>query len=242
MQQLHVVSHKQELDPDRLSGKVVVVLDILFATTTMVTALAHGAATVIPCLDEAEARDKAVRLSAGTYVLAGEKDAVIIDGFASFAPLALVEEGLAGKTLVYSTSNGTVALRRADGARHIYAAALLNGEAVADEICATTTSEPVLVVCAGSAGRFNLEDFYGAGYLVECLTANDGNRFGLSDAAMAARSIYNAHSPVQCLLSSRVGRMVQDMRLTHEAEFAAQRGTFSVVPRLVDGTLLNVRR
>jgi len=242
MQQLHVVSHKEELDPHRLEGKVIAVLDILFASTTMVTALAHGATTVIPCLDEAEARDKATRLAGGTYVLAGEKDAVIIDGFASFAPLALMEQGLAGKTLVYSTTNGTVALRRADGAKRVYAAALLNGDAVADEICRTTTGESVLVVCSGSKGRFNLEDFYGAGYLVECLTANADNRFQLSDAAMAARAIYAAQPAVECLRGSRVGRMVEGMGLTHETEFAAQCGTFSAVPQLVDGALLNVRR
>lgn len=237
MQQLHVVSHKEDLDPNRLDGKVVVVLDILFATTTMVSALAQGATKVIPCLDGAEARERTKDLRPDSYLLAGEKNALVIEGFASFAPLALAAEGLSGKTLVYSTTNGTVALRRANGAKHVYTAALLNGAAVAKALCSRTTDESILLVCSGSAGRFNLEDFYGAGYLVHCLTAREGNRFALSDAAMAAGRIYTADSALECLLSSRVGRMVQEMQLTHEVHFAAQRDTVCVVPHLVDGAL-----
>lgn len=237
MQQLHVVSHKEDLDPNRLDGKVVVVLDILFATTTMVSALAQGATKVIPCLDGAEARERAKDLRPDSYLLAGEKNALVIEGFASFAPLALAAEGLSGKTLVYSTTNGTVALRRANGAKHVYTAALLNGAAVAKALCSRTTDESILLVCSGSAGRFNLEDFYGAGHLVHCLTTSAGNRFALSDAAMAAERIYTAGSALECLLSSRVGRMVQEMQLTHEVHFAAQCDTVCVVPRLVDGAL-----
>ena len=53
---LHVLTRKEELDDVRVAGRIVVVLDILFASTTMVTALAHGAIEVIPVADEAAAR------------------------------------------------------------------------------------------------------------------------------------------------------------------------------------------
>ena len=79
---IHVLTRKEELDSVRVAGKVVVVLDILFATTTMVTALANGALEVVPVLDEAAARAEAQRCREGCFVLAGELYAETLPGFA----------------------------------------------------------------------------------------------------------------------------------------------------------------
>ena len=105
---IHVLMKKEELDKVRLSGKIVVVLDILFATSTMVTALAHGATEVIPVLDESAARAESGRYR--DCVVAGELDADTIPGFAHPAPLALLKHGVQGKSVIFSTTNGTVAM------------------------------------------------------------------------------------------------------------------------------------
>src|SRR5688500_4228123 len=133
---VHVLTKKEELDSVRLPGKVVVVLDILFATTTMVTALAHGASEVVPVLDEVAARDYGSTLASGSFVLAGELYAETLQGFAHPAPLSLLEHGIAGKTVVYSTTNGTVAMAQCAGAARVYCGALLNAGAVVDRILA----------------------------------------------------------------------------------------------------------
>ena len=80
MSKLHVLLKKEELDAQRLPDKAVVVLDILFATTSIVTALAHGASEVIPTLDRDAALSEAARRPAGSYVLAGELNAVTLTG------------------------------------------------------------------------------------------------------------------------------------------------------------------
>lgn len=102
---IHVLLKKEELDAQRLPGKTVVVLDILFATSSIVAALAHGAAEVIPALDGAAAQAEAARHAAGRCVLAGELNADTLPGFAHPTPLALLAQDLAGKTLIYSTTN-----------------------------------------------------------------------------------------------------------------------------------------
>src|ERR1041384_6697920 len=107
---IHVLTKKEELDTVRVAGKVVVVLDILFATTTMVAALANGAREVVPVLDEAAARAAAKGLPAGSYVLSGELMAETLPGFAHPAPHALIEHGIRDKSVIYSTTNGTVAM------------------------------------------------------------------------------------------------------------------------------------
>ena len=163
---VHVLYRKEELDHERLEGKVAVVLDVLFATSTIITALAHGASEVIPTLDEAGARAEAQKHPEGSYVLAGELYAETLPGFASPTPLALLKEPIAGRKLIYSTTNGTVALRQSAAADHVYAAALINGEAVVKCILASHPGQTILIVCSGSMGMVNLEELYGAGYLV----------------------------------------------------------------------------
>ncbi|MCL4800759.1 MAG: 2-phosphosulfolactate phosphatase [Burkholderiales bacterium] len=235
---VHVLGRKEDIDTVRMPGKVALVLDVLFATSTIATALAHGAAAVIPALDEAAARAEGARRAGESVVLAGELYADTLPGFAPPTPLALIEHGVAGKQVVYSTTNGTTALRAAAGAAAVYAAALLNGRAVVEHALRAHPDATVLIVCAGSMGNFNLEDFLGAGYLVELLVERLGERVDLSDAARAARTVFRAGDPLAALVESRVGRMMIDRGLRHEVEYAAQRSVLGVVPRLSDGRVV----
>lgn len=234
---VHVLTKKEELDNVRIPGKVVVVLDILFATTTMVTALAHGATDVVPVLDEAAALAHGKELAENSFVLAGELYAETLPGFAHPAPLSLLEHGVEGKTVVYSTTNGTVAMTQAAGAARVYCGALLNARAIVERIVARHPRETVLIVCSGSGNNFNFEDFYGAGYFVERFAELLGSAADLSDAAKAARMVYrNARAP-EALLDCRVGRMMVARGLAREVEFACRLDAFPVVPALEQGRL-----
>jgi 2-phosphosulfolactate phosphatase len=235
---VHVLYRKEELDHEKLEGKVAIVLDILFATSTIVTALANGATEVIPTLDEAGARAEAQKHPADSYILAGELYAETLPGFASPTPLALLEEKLAGRKLIYSTTNGTVALRQSARADHVYAGALLNGEAVVKRVLSQHPGKTILIVCSGSMGMVNLEDLYGAGYFVDLLSRALDEDSDFSDAALAARSLFRAEDPADCLLRARVGRLMVERNLIPEVRFAARLSTLDAVPVLKDGRLL----
>jgi 2-phosphosulfolactate phosphatase len=234
---VHVLFRREDLDMVKLDGKVVVVLDVLFATSTMIAALAHGASAAIPALNEADAREAAKGLRAGSYVLSGELLAETIDGFASPTPLALLEHGVSGKTLIYSTTNGTVALKDSAAAEHVFAGALLNAHAVVRHIAATLGDRTILIVCSGSMGNPNLEDMYGAGYFIDLIARELGERRDFSDSAIAARALYQSEPAESLLLRCRVGQMMQERGLTHEVEYAAQLSSLQVVPKLLDGVL-----
>ena len=237
MPKIHVLLKKEELDGVRLPGKIVIVLDVLFATSTIVTALANGAREVIPVLDEAAAKNTALAMPTGSFVIAGELNAITIDGFAAPTPQALLGAGIEGKTLIYCTTNGTVALYKSAAAERVYAAALLNAPAVVNAVAADHGERTILIVCSGSADNFNLEDFFGAGYLVDLFAIALGPDIEFSDAALAARFLYRGNKPVECLLASRVGRMMVERGVEEEVRYAAQRGKFDVVPVLIDGRL-----
>ena len=237
---VHVLFRRQDLDMVKLEGKVVVVLDVLFATSTMIAALAGGAAAVIPTLDEAHARKAANGLQPADYVLAGELFAETIAGFAPPTPKALLQHDLKGRTLIYATTNGTVALSESSPAAHVFAGALLNAEAVVRHIARQHPDGTIVVVCSGSMGNPNLEDTYGAGYFVDLIQQEMRVR-DFSDASHAALAVYRNEGAETALLRSRVGQMMQTRALVPEVKFAAQKSVLDVVPKLVDGELRALR-
>jgi len=230
---IHVLTKKEELDSVRVQGKVVVVLDVLFATTTMVAVLANGAREVVPVLDEAAAR--ACAQGIGECVLAGELYAETLPGFAHPAPLALIAHGVRDKTVVYSTTNGTVAMTQAAGAARVYCGSLLNARPLVEHIVARHRRETVLILCSGSGNNFNYEDFYGAGLFVEHFARAIGDGADLSDAARAARELYRHARLPDALLECRVGAMMVKRGLRREVEYACRVDSLPVVAALEEG-------
>ncbi|MEN9398871.1 MAG: putative 2-phosphosulfolactate phosphatase, partial [Pseudomonadota bacterium] len=169
------------------------------------------------------------------HLLAGELYAETLSGFAPATPLAVLARLPAQGRLIYATTNGTVALTRSQGAAQVYAAALLNAQAVVDHVARHHPDDTILVVCSGSADRFNLEDFYGAGYLVS-LFRQAGVR-DLTDAARAAEWMHAATDARACFNAARVGQRMLDKGLPEELDYAARKSVCSVVPQLVGGVL-----
>jgi 2-phosphosulfolactate phosphatase len=212
---------------------VVIVLDILFATTTIVTAFEAGATAVIPAEDQHEARRIAAAFPAGAFHLAGEHHLAAIAGFATPLPLELTRApGFAGKPLVYSTTNGTVALRYSQGADAVYAAALRNAQATLDHARAHHPGKPIVIVCAGSAGALNLEDFYAAGCLVALLAHGLDPRRDLSDTALAAWATCRASDAWSAIAASRIGRIVCGAGNEEEVRHASQLNAVNLVATL----------
>ena len=239
MQKVHVLLTKEELDHQRLEGRVVIVLDVLFATTSALTALHAGARAVIPALDAEHARSIAASLAPARTVLSGELDAETLPGFVHPTPLALLRQDLQDRILIYSTTNGTVALHKAQAAAQVYAASLRNAQATIQHVLREHAHSTVLVVCAGSSAQFNLEDFYGAGLLVHGLQQAPGPR-SYSDAALAAGLLMQGSDALRCLRASRVGRLMTSRGLDAEVDYAAQLHADSGVARLQNGCLVRV--
>lgn len=217
---LHVLFRKEDLDPGRIAGKTLVVVDVLFATTSIITALDRGVANVYPARDADEALALSRQPGMDTPVLSGEAMFQFIDGFAPPTPLALGPHLDGHKNLIYTTTNGTVALRAGTSAERVLVGALVNAEATARAVDAGYPGT-VIIVCAGTAGAFNMEDFYGAGCLVDRIAqARDGYR--LTDAAMAARDYFRGTEAGPVLHGSLVGCLMQDWGLAGEVDFAAR--------------------
>jgi 2-phosphosulfolactate phosphatase len=239
MPKLHVLLKREEIDPARLEGKVVVVLDVLFATTTIVHVFSKGIAGIHPTRN----RDEAERIAkqVGSCLLAGEDMGRMIPGFAPATPLALAEHAssnhsLDGGEMVYCTTNGTQALVAVAQAAHVYVGALINGRALAEHVSTRHPQASVVIVCSGTLDRFNLEDFHGAGHIIDHLMKIGG--YTLTDAAHAAVYAYHGCDSRTALFASRVGQIMQSHGLADEVDYACQQDIVDVVPTLVSGRLM----
>lgn len=233
---VHVLFRKEDLDPARVAGKTVVVVDVLFATTSIIAALDCGASAVHPARDPDEARSLADQPGIHAPVLAGESNFQFIDGFVQPTPLALCRHIKPGNTLVYATTNGTVALRSCSGAKRVLVGSLANSDATVKALD-LEKDDTVIILCAGTSGTFNLEDFYGAGCLVQrIMLRHRGCR--LTDAAHAARDCFRASDAASVLRRSLVGRLMLEWELDAEVAFAARIDGSDIVAELRDDRVL----
>ena len=229
---IHVLTTKADIEKEKLDDKIVIVLDILFATSSIVAAMANGCHEVIPSPDSENALLKSKLPEYEGYLLSGELNAETLDGFIHPTPLALISSGIRDNGLIYCTTNGTVALHEAKQAKFAYAGSLLNGEALVQHILKNHMNSTVLIVCSGSQNKFNLEDFYGAGQLIDLFKKKSTSEINLTDSALASLQVYKSDSPYKILKQSRVGQMMLKKKLDHEIKFAAQENIYTVIPKL----------
>jgi len=160
-QTVKIYSLPTEIKPGDLAGGVAVVIDVLRASTTIVVALANGATRIIPCADIETARRRKAEDSTGNTLSGGERGGVKIEGFdLDNSPVSYSRERVAGKTIAFTTTNGTAALMRTDEAARVLIGALVNRQAVVDALRADRC--PVHLICAGTDGRETTEDLIGA--------------------------------------------------------------------------------
>lgn len=208
-----------------LSATTCVVFDVLRATSSMITALAHGAAEIHPVSTIEEARALKARLP--DAVLGGERQGDLIPGFdIGNSPLEY-RETVSGRRIITTTTNGTVALRACERAGRVLVGALLNLEALATVLRADAAKK-VLLVCAGTFETFALEDAYAAGRLV-CGLQVAANATA-TDAALALATVAHGYDePLAAMRAARNGQALLATGRKADVEWCAQLSRYKVV-------------
>jgi 2-phosphosulfolactate phosphatase len=221
---------------DALAGSAVVVMDVLRATTTLTYALAAGAAKVIACLEVDEARRIAASLADERPLLGGERGGLRIEGFdLGNSPSEYTPKSIGGRTLIFTTTNGTRAMLHCRQARQVLLGSLVNRQAV---VQALSGEARIDLVCAGTRGQITREDALCAGALVAGM-AQAGGGWQLNDQALlvlAAWQVLAARGVDSDLLSEELkdtqgGRNLLAEGLQADIPWAAQLDRFDLVPR-----------
>lgn len=169
-----------------VENKVAIVVDVLRATSSMITAFAYDVASITPVPTLADCR----MLKEKGFVTAGERGGHKVDGFdLGNSPFEFMDHQLNGKDLAFTTTNGSQAILSVVNARNVLLGSFLNLSATADFL--RQQHESVLILCAGWKGKFNIEDTLYAGALAGLLQ----DEFVYEDdATLAATSLYEQAS------------------------------------------------
>jgi 2-phosphosulfolactate phosphatase len=219
-----------------LAGRGVIVIDVLRATTTIVTALANGAKAVVPAATSEEAVRLTANLERNAIVLAGERRLQRIEGFnLGNSPREVTAEAVGGKTVFLATTNGTPALVGVTGADPILMGGAVNFSALAERAAAIFKERGHLaIVCAGREKRFALEDAYTAGRLLKAVRKNV-RKIALNDAAVVALDLAAKYRNwMEAFEASEAARMLREVDLGDDVTFAARADRFDVVPAYAD--------
>ena len=229
------------------AGGIAVVIDVLRASTTIITALAHGATRVRPVLTIEEARAEAAARDA---LLGGERGGRRIDGFdLGNSPLEYSRDRVGGRSIVITTTNGTAALHACKEATEVLIGAIVNRTAVA--ACARSLAEQragcdVHLVCAGTEGAVTEEDLLAAGAILDAASRLPGAvADALDGPAAVAISLYRstvARGPtvpdaiVHAFANSLGGRNLIELGMGRDLTASAAIDSLPIVPRLDCGT------
>lgn len=220
----------------RNPDSIVVIIDVLRASSAICTAFENGAASIIPVAEAEQARE----YKSKGYLVAAERDGWVLD-FADFgnSPFNFTHERVNGRTIAYSTTNGTSVIELASGAGEIVIGCFLNISAICRWI--EQQDRDVVLFCAGWKEKFNLEDSICAGAFAEKLLA--GSKFLTTcDSVHASVDLWRIaeEDPFKYVEKAAQRSRLRDKGLDDCIEFCLKMDFTSKIPVIRNSVLVDV--
>lgn len=215
--------------------EIIVVIDVLRATSAICAALDNGIEGIIPVatIEEARAYQKK------GYLVGAERKGQIVEGFDfGNSPYSYLKPEMKGKTVVLSTTNGTKAINLAKDAGEVVIGSLNNIDALNRYL--EKQNKNILCLCSGWQNKFNLEDTICAGAIAYYLLGT-GKYTSDEDASIAAKYLYLSaqNNYFGFLKSSSHRRRLKNLNLNEDIKYCLTPNLTNVVPILKDGILVN---
>ena len=234
---LNVLFSPVNADELYFTNKTTVVVDVLRASSTIITALSNGAIEVIPVASV----DFAVKLSGGMFggktLLGGERNTKMIEGFAlGNSPFEYSDNVVGNKYIVYYSTNGSKAIVKAKYSENLFVGSFNNLRAIADHLAKLNSD--IEILCAGNNNHFSLEDSACAGMLIEEMRKKDFN-VELSDSSLAALALYNEFGTniLEMLKHSEHGKKLLENGFEKDLEYCSNYNVTSSIPAFDGNTL-----
>jgi len=220
-------------------GDVIIVIDVLRCTSSIVTALVNGAASIIPVESVGQAR--AMKAKQSNYVLAGERGGLPPRGFnLGNSPRDFSTERIRGKDIIITTTSGTQAIKNVSWAKTVLIGSFLNLASVAAQASkiASGDGKSLTIALSGKKGTFSLEDFLCAGAIISRIQSSPR----LSDAASASLLAFKAadENLEEAVLMGNHARELVDLGLEEDVIICSQKDKYDVVPILSHGRIVRL--
>ena len=215
---------------------LVVVLDVLRATSAICTAMEHGVGEIIPVATLEEAR----AYKAQGHIVAAERGGQIVDGFdMGNSPYSYMDPELKGKSVVLTTTNGTKAINMARDKSTVVVGALNN----LDALCAWLIQQErdVLVLGSGWKDKFNLEDTICGGAIADLCLAS-GKFYADEDSTVAAKFLFRSSrdNMFSFLKASSHRRRLRKLNLNEDVKYCLTPNNCTAIPILKNGSLVRL--
>ncbi len=232
---IDVIPYASAIRPDLIKGRHVAVIDVLRASSVMVTALANGARAFVPVRTVEEARRKASGYLPHEVLLCGERNTRIVEGFhLGNSPQDYSREKVSGKTLILTTSNGTEALNRLQEARQVFIGSFLNMKALVQKFAAF---DEAVLVCSGTNNNFSMDDAVCAALFIEEMGKK--RPVELSDLAILLHKAYQKdEGNLQVLLRDCYHlNLLKRNGFGRDVDYCLQKNILDVVPEMKNGVI-----
>ena len=223
-----------QVDEMYLRHRTVVVIDVLRSSTTIAKALFNGAKEIIPVTTVESAMKIVGNLFGDVTLLGGERQGKMIEGFnLGNSPLEYTEERVKGKSIVFSSTNGSLSMVKARYAKEMLLCGFVNISVVENKL--KEPDRDITILCSGSGGNFSLEDAVCAGMLIQKLTDTNGKAVVLGDAGTASVVLYKNHSKslYKMLTSSEHGQYLTEIGFAEDLKVCAEVDSISVLPQFL---------
>jgi 2-phosphosulfolactate phosphatase len=215
---------------------VVVVIDVLRATSAITTALHFGVAQIIPL----ETIDEAIAMRDSGIITAAEREGQVVDGFEfGNSPIAFMQQKLVGKTVALTTTNGTRAIRMAAQRPYVVMGCLNN----LDILChwLINMKKNVLLLASGWKEKYNLEDTICGGAIADTLLET-GSFICNEDSTISAKFIYRSarQNLWSFLKASSHRRRLKNLNIQEDVRYCLQPNTVHCIPILKDGVIVKL--
>ena len=221
-----------------LSDRMVVVIDVLRATSVVIHAMSQGALEIIPVPTVEDAFQMAKAFPPGFILLGGESESRNIPGFdLGNSPREYIAERVKGKKLILTTTNGTKAFHLVSSGKEILVGSFFNIGAVAQRCL--ELDRDLLIFPSGDEGNFSTEDTICGGMLIELITRKGEKPVSLSDASECARILYRkfADNLLEAFHLSRHGKELIGRGHEEDLAYCARIDAIPLVPIFRDGVI-----
>ena len=226
-----IIFTADEVSQEKTEGKICVVIDVLRATSVMITALHNGAEKIFPFKDIKIIQERCENLK--NIIKCGERNALKIDGFdLGNSPLEFTKEKVFGKDIYMSTTNGTKAVENSLSAEKIIICSFLNIKSVSEKLL--EYKKDVVIVCAGTNGKFSLDDTLCAGLIIKEMQKH--TEIQMNDVLLAAVRISESHENIKDILkgSTHYERLLS-LGFEKDMEHIFSLNKYSIVPEYKNG-------
>lgn len=233
---IEVIPTIDEIKSEDIFQKTVIILDVFYTSSTIITALGNGCQFVIPA--ETIGQAKALKNQNPSYLLAGERYFKRVPGFdLSNSPKEILSSTIDGSRIIL-TSDGIWGIQKVIKAEQILLGSFLNGDYCVEK--ALSFKKDIVLLMVGEKNDFALEDGLAAGFLIDLIKKHYHNNLNINDYGISMYGMYKYYeeSLIDVIKNSVAGKKLISQGLGDDIEYSCKKNSYKICPYVTTDNII----